>query len=641
MDQSDPYRRLYPTSEAIQLDHGLNNKYEKALIQPSESPDCLNVVFVNRSVTTRGGAVRVNTNAVAAFAFDGLYARRASDNSETMLAFVGGTMYALGSTTFVTVPSAQSVFTMGQRVGLELAENRAFMGNGGAGPYKWDGTNFTLHGVIPPPTTMSVASATTGSLTTNGVYKWWATYVNSALVESNLSPVSNFTVSNVGMGAVLTSIPVGSSPSQGIFARYIYRTIASGSSPLRVTKINDNTTTTFTDTVADAALGQAAPTDNGLPPQYNAIIYSNNILFMNDVNNPNFVWFSVPGQPYTVASTNFFKVGNNSSDLVKGFASFASYIVIFCQQSTWINYMPNSSDPTTWRQLKNNSPYGSSSPYCLLNVNDTILHPAIQNKKFVGFARVSGNTLDPSNTILTISGSGSLLTSDKIETDMFNVQEGFLSNISGVVYKNQAYITLTYGSAATTNNRMYFFDFSMENLTQDQMVSWSPWTGLNIQQMCVYGGKLYGASSTTNGFVYQLGDTGVFSDDGVAINSYIWTKELQGYDEDTNVYKDFRYVNVLYNMSGNYFMNMTYKTDSDLGSGQSTQISLNPGGNLWGSFLWGTGTWGAGIGEMESRIYLGPTRGKRLQIQFSNQNIVNQTFKVYRFQMAYNLRGYR
>lgn len=641
MSQS-PYRRIYPNEEAIVFDGGLDNKFDKALIPNNESPDCANVHFFNGSVETRDGAVKLNTAPAGNVAFDALYTRRDNSNAETMIAFIGGHMLTLGATTFVTVPSAQSVFTIGQRIATEFAENYMFIGNGGVNPYKWDGINFTLHGVPAPVSALTAASNGAGSLTSGASYLYWVTYFNSALVEGNVSPASTtFTVSSTGGQNSLSNIPTAPQ-SFGVFKRRVYRNSGSNSAlRLMVTDILDNTTTTFNDNTPDTNLGVAAPTDNGVPPNYSAICFVRGILFVNDPANPNFVRYSNIGTPYTFASSNFFKVGDKTSDLVKGLFAYNNNLVVVCEKSIWINFMPNPGDPTTWRQLPTASPYGSKSSFCFIPFLNRVLFPAAYQKKFVGFASFSGQALDPTTTILNVTTSGSDLTSDKIEPDMFNVQESLLGNISGIVYKTRAYITLTYGSSSTSNNRCYLFDFSMSNLKKENPFSWVPITGWNATQFCVFGGKLYFASSTNNGFVYQVDGTGVFSDDGVAINSYLWTKEFSGFEEDTNFTKDFRYTNILNDNKGNYFMNLTYRVNSDLGQGTTVTVNLNPGGSQWGSMVWGVNLWGGGNGQTENRVYLANAMGKRIQFQYSNQNVAGQAFKVQRMNLAYNIRGFR
>jgi hypothetical protein len=132
-----------------------------------------------------------------------------------------------------------------------------------------------------------------------------------------------------------------------------------------------------------------------------------------------------------------------------------------------------------------------------------------------------------------------------------------------------------------------------------------------------------------------------YNDDGAAINSYFWTKEFTGFPDDTNFYKDWRYANVLIENAGAYYMDITYRVDSDTGGGDTKQVSLNPGGSLWGFMRWGLDAWGGGTVQREYRQSFGASRGKRIQLKFSNQNKVNQKFKVYRANFAYNLKGFR
>lgn len=647
------YRRLYPDQENLVFDGGIDTKFEKALIPENESPDCLNVEFYDGTVGTRQGATLLNTFAAGGGgnAFDGLYTRRdGNGTSETMCAFINGSMYTLGTTTFVTVPSAQSVFTIGSRVGCDTAEDYLFIGNGGVGPYKWDGTYFTQHGVSAPVATASVATGTvTGSLTTAGVYQYVYTNVNTHLVESDFGPAITATVGTTSLSVKVGGISVATYPSQGINARYLYRTLAGAQAYYRVAQLNDNVTTSYVDTTSDINLGSPAPVPgvNGTPPVYNAIIYHRNILFVNDVNNPNYVWYSIAGQPYSFSATNFFKVGDKTSDLVKGFASYDNSLIIFCEQSTWIEYMPNPADDTTWVTIRTNSPFGSVAPYapvvCNVRGQDVLLHPVSQNRKFIGIAALIGQTLDPSVSFQAITTAGSDLQSQVIEPDMFLVPNAYVKNISAIVYKNRAFITLPYGTSATYNNRIYVWDFSMSNLKKEQPASWSPWTFVNInfQQFCIYGGNVYGCSSDTTGFVYRIVDTGVYNDNGQAINSYWWSKEYPGLEQDTALTKDFRYINMLYDNAGSYYMNLTYRTDSDLGVGNVIQVNLTTGGSTWGTMIWGTSMWGGGTSQTDARIYLGGTTGKRLQFKFDNQNKVNQRFKVHRAQFVYNIRGYR
>lgn len=634
------FRRIYPNKDRVVFDGGKNNKFPVALISDNESPDCANVVFTERSVETRQGVVKANTSGIASAAIDGLYTRQSTTGVQTMIAFCNGSAWQFTGNTFTTISSAQSVFTAGVRIAATNYENQLFIGNGFVTPYKFNGTDFTRHGVYAPTTGVVAASAPTGSVFASGaVYGYRVTFVNSQLAEGDVSVATTHTVAANSMGNVrLTSIPVAAT-SWGVSARRIYRTANGGATFKRLVTISDNSTTTYDDGIADAGLGADAPTDNGVPPLWGVVAYHANRLFVNDPANPNFVWYSNLGEPYTFASTNFIAIGDASGDVVRGLSVYSDGILVSCTNSKYLIYMPDT-DPSNWTPVKVDSPYGSRSPFCLLDYENKKLFAAVQNDKIVGFAAIRGSAVEPSATFLTSASIGGDRKSDMIEPDMFLIQESLIKEISGIVYKNKAYITVPYDTGAARNNRIYVADFSMSNLNKKQELSWVPFTGLSARQFTIYDGSLYYGSSASDGMVQKM-ESGVYSDNGTAIDSYLSTKEFSGFDDEVNYNKDFRYANILVEKLGDYNMNLTYKTDSDSGSGTSVQVNLNPGGSLWGTMTWGTDLWGGGVTQEDKRVYLGTLRGKRIQFKFSNQNAVNQRFKVHGLNFAYNIKGYR
>jgi hypothetical protein len=234
---------------------------------------------------------------------------------------------------------------------------------------------------------------------------------------------------------------------------------------------------------------------------------------------------------------------------------------------------------------------------------------------------------------------GSELQSDRIEPDMFLVQESYVGNISSIVYKNRAYIALTYGLNQTANNRIYVFDFAKSDLGRKNP-AWVPYVTLNAAQFTIYNSRLYYGSSLADGFVHQL-DTTTYADNGAAIDSYIWTKEFSGNPGDENLEKDFRKAFLLVEKTGAYYMNVTVRLDSDLGDGTSQQVDLTPGGAVWNLFNWNEAVWGGGAQQSEVPIFLGQCRGKRIQFKFDNQAVAGQRFKVNGLKFTYNIRGIR
>lgn len=633
---SNRFEMLYPAKGRIGFDGGLNTKFDKQLIADNESPDCQNVIYGNGTVETRGGTTKLNTATVGTFACDGLYTRHGNAGTQTMLAWFGGSLYGLGTTTFTAIASSVSLFTAGNRVSAAEYENHIFFGNGGAVPMKYNGAHFTRHGIYAPTTTMTAASAATGSALT-GEYSYKVTYFNANLVEGDVSPVSN-TLTVSGKNISLTSIPVAAA-SFGVAGRYLYRNVSSGTVYKRLATLSDNTTTTYEDAIADASLGVTAPSDNGVPPVYSVVVYHQARLFMIDPAT-DLVWYSELGNPYVVKAENFRRIGDTSGEVPKTLNVYDNGIIVgTANGSLWLIYMPDTDD-ANWVDVRFKTDFGSKSPFAGFYFNNRLMMAVMQNSKFVGFAAIAGNAVEPSVTLLTTSSAMGETYSDKIESQIFDIQEAYVGNISSIVHKNKAYITCTYGASNTTNNRIYFFDFSQENLSKSQKFMWAPWTGLSAAQFCEYAGALYYATSTATGFVYRM-NSNVYSDDGAAIDSYYWTKEFDGGPGYESHYKDFRWINLLYELSGAYYATMAIRTDSTTGAGTNQAIDLDPGSTVWGSMRWGIDTWEPGQATEDSQISLGTFAGKRIQFKFTNQNTAGQKFKLVGMNLMFNVRGRR
>jgi hypothetical protein len=88
------------------------------------------------------------------------------------------------------------------------------------------------------------------------------TFVDSASdasISGNAAPPSSNTATYPANRVALSAIPLGPT---GTTSRKVYRTAAGGATYKLVTTIADNTTTTYTDTLADASLGATVPSTN-------------------------------------------------------------------------------------------------------------------------------------------------------------------------------------------------------------------------------------------------------------------------------------------------------------------------------------------------------------------------------------------
>ena len=113
----------------------------------------------------------------------------------------------------------------------------------------------------PSAPTASLASPAAPGNVDNGVHRYLVTYV-TADGETQAGIVSaSVTVADktVNGQVALTDIPLGGG---SVTARKLYRTVAGGSTYMLLATIANNTATTYTDNIADSALGAGAPTTN-------------------------------------------------------------------------------------------------------------------------------------------------------------------------------------------------------------------------------------------------------------------------------------------------------------------------------------------------------------------------------------------
>lgn len=111
---------------------------------------------------------------------------------------------------------------------------------------------------ISAPTAPVIAAGTVSGSMGVGNYSYVTTFT-TIFGESLPSPISNVTTTGTGSMNV-SSIAI--SADGNVTRRNLYRTTSGGSTYLFLAQIPGNATTTYTDIIADGALGAAAPTIN-------------------------------------------------------------------------------------------------------------------------------------------------------------------------------------------------------------------------------------------------------------------------------------------------------------------------------------------------------------------------------------------
>ena len=112
----------------------------------------------------------------------------------------------------------------------------------------------------PAPGVITVALSAVAGLVTAGAHRYRATFVTADGETDGGTISASVTTILATHGKVsLSAIPLGGS---AVTSRKIYRTAADGSTYLLLATLADNTTTTYTDNIADGSLGAAVPSTN-------------------------------------------------------------------------------------------------------------------------------------------------------------------------------------------------------------------------------------------------------------------------------------------------------------------------------------------------------------------------------------------
>lgn len=187
--------------------------------------------------------------------------------------------------------------------------------------------------------TVTAAEGAAGSVFSSGAeYEYVVTFVSKTGHESNAGPVSDTLTLTAGRAAIsLTSIPTSSDPQ--VVARRLYRTVNGGSVFLFLDVIEDNTTTTYSDTTADTALGSTQPPfegdisdDNSPPPEAGIVkVWQRTVFLAGDPSAPNNVYFSADDEGESFPTLNV----TTLDDKVTGMYEAYSGLVVETETGKW------------------------------------------------------------------------------------------------------------------------------------------------------------------------------------------------------------------------------------------------------------------------------------------------------------------
>ncbi|HZZ27049.1 MAG TPA: flagellar hook-basal body complex protein [Pirellulales bacterium] len=262
--------------------------FSQGTIQLSSSPSDLaiqgNGFFIAQAATgeqlyTRDGAFQTNSqNQLVTSTGNKLLGYGVDNNFQLQTNSLSPLSIPLGST--AVAQATQNVFLQGTLTPTGTIANTAEILQSavlGDGQFAAPTATTQVHAALPPDLTGATASGS-GAGTINGDYTYKIVYVDA---DGNEGPASTLTVTANNASEIdLSNLPTDSNGNY--VARNIYRSAAGENTTFNlVGTINDNTTTTFTDTTADSSLSSLAA--------YNPQTINGNYTY--------YVTWSAPGVP--------------------------------------------------------------------------------------------------------------------------------------------------------------------------------------------------------------------------------------------------------------------------------------------------------------------------------------------------------
>lgn len=175
---------------------------------------------------------------------------------ETEVSSVGSATISHVTAPGAPTPTSDSITPGNLQAGHTYRYKTTFVTSAGETTASSASSGVTISAVSTPGSVTPTAT-TGGSMTAGATYHYAVTFVTLAGETAFVggTPVS------LGVNTAVSLTAVDTSADSRVVARRIYRTGANLSAPYKlVTTIGDNTTTSYTDTKADSALGEPIPT---------------------------------------------------------------------------------------------------------------------------------------------------------------------------------------------------------------------------------------------------------------------------------------------------------------------------------------------------------------------------------------------
>lgn len=419
-----------------------------------------------------------------------------------------------GSTTTATIKTGLTgdglVFDMHQFL------DKFFMANGLDKIQVYDGSTVWDIGYPIPASNATLAKddVTAGGLEAK-VYKYKVTFYYDD-GESNCCEDEVSITPTAGKSVSLTAIPTGSSR---VTQRRIYRTAGDGETYKLLTSINNNTATTYTDSIADAGLGADMDEDNTYSYIENCkycISHKGRMWYAGDSDHPSRLYYSKALSSEANPALYYWDIGSNDGDIVTGLFVNLGALVIFKRYSTWV--------------ITGDVPTGTDADMVLEKVNPSIGCISRPTAKHAGNDIIF---LSPSQGVhrlhrIILADTESMdaqALSDKINYTLNKqMSQSMLAYAHAEVFDHKYFLFLT-SLNESKPNRALVLELSRMSPELERTIAWTHFYNMNFYSSCLFlhtdGEHLY-LGHNTNGFCYEYGTAN--NDDGQAILAYAATK---------------------------------------------------------------------------------------------------------------------
>ena len=470
---------------------GMNSKVEDFDLKDKWVEAAQNCRFESEpgALDKREPASYLNTTALGAtlgHPVVGLYRYYTSTGLATWVAICGTSAYTV---TDAGVPTAIRVnLTDAKRCSFETYQDKLIVSNGFDNIWTWDGatTNVTweLGGC------KAVLGAAGGNLDASSTYYYAVTFDNDAM---NSGAVSNTVTTNgTNLRIELSKIPLG---PIGTTNRKIYRTEGNGSALKLLATLADNTTTVYSDNVADGSLTTAYPTVTDDMPKGSILkLHRERLFITRDPNNPNKIYYSNPYLPHYIQQTtalDYMDISPDDGDEIMGIPIQLDRMVCVKKNSirkVHVTSAVSGSDPETWYADDPIAWIGSPAEWSITQSPTGVI--------FLGW-----------DHWYLFDGAAAHPIFDEFDTN--DILPANFSDVVGYWHKENFIAAYTDKvSGANTHNRVLVYNIKREALSYDL------WTGANITGANCFAsrsgddetGDLYMGDSV-NGFIIKEKDT--------------------------------------------------------------------------------------------------------------------------------------